>query len=201
MGERGVGGHAAARRAHEEPLLEQVGLVDVLDRVGLLADRHRERRQAHRAAAELLADGAQDLAVEPVEPGRVDLEQVERLARHVRVDVAGAAHLGEVAHALEQPVGHARRAARARARSPRRPPSSISTPRMPAERSTIRARSAGSYSSSRCVTPKRSRSGVVSRPVRVVAPISVNCGRSSVTTRAPAPWPTVIGSLRSSIAG
>ena len=36
---------------------------------------------------------------------------------------------------------------------------------------------------------------------RVVAPTSVNCGRSSVTTRAPAPWPTVIGSLRSSIAG
>ena len=35
--------------------------------------------------------------------------------------------------------------------------------------------------------PKRSRSGVVSRPARVVAPISVNGGRSSVTTFAPAP--------------
>ena len=33
--------------------------------------------------------------------------------------------------------------------------------------------------------PKRSRSGVVSRPERVVAPISVNGGRSSVTTFAP----------------
>ena len=33
--------------------------------------------------------------------------------------------------------------------------------------------------------PKRSRSGVVSRPARVVAPISVNGGRSSVTTFAP----------------
>ena len=37
--------------------------------------------------------------------------------------------------------------------------------------------------------PKRSRSGVVSSPARVVAPISVNGGRSSVTTFAPAPWP------------
>ena len=37
--------------------------------------------------------------------------------------------------------------------------------------------------------PKRSRSGVVSRPARVVAPTSVNGGRSSVTTCAPAPWP------------
>ena len=33
--------------------------------------------------------------------------------------------------------------------------------------------------------PKRSRSGVVSSPARVVAPTSVNGGRSSVTTRAP----------------
>ena len=41
--------------------------------------------------------------------------------------------------------------------------------------------------------PKRSRSGVVNRPVRVVAPTSVNGGSSSVTTRAPAPCPTVIG--------
>ena len=42
--------------------------------------------------------------------------------------------------------------------------------------------------------PNRSRSGVVSSPARVVAPISVNGGRSSVITRAPAPCPTVIGS-------
>ena len=37
--------------------------------------------------------------------------------------------------------------------------------------------------------PKRSRSGVVSRPVRVVAPTSVNGGRSIVSVRAAAPWP------------
>ena len=43
--------------------------------------------------------------------------------------------------------------------------------------------------------PKRSRSGVVSRPARVVAPISVNGGSGSVTTLAPAPWPMVIGQL------
>ena len=49
--------------------------------------------------------------------------------------------------------------------------------------------------------PKRSRSGVVSSPARVVAPISVNGGRSSVTTFAPAPTPSVIGSWPSSIAG
>ena len=71
----------APRRALDQPALEQVGLVDVLDRVLLLADRDRQRRQADRAAAELLADRAQDLAVEAVEALVVDLEQVERRRR------------------------------------------------------------------------------------------------------------------------
>ena len=44
-------------------------------------------------------------------PAVVDLEQVERLGGDLGRDHAGAAHLGEVAHALEQPVGDARRAA------------------------------------------------------------------------------------------
>ena len=65
----------------------------------------------------------------------------------------------------------------------------------------MRARSSAAYGSRRWWIPKRSRSGVVSRPARVVAPISVNGGRSSVTTFAPAPWPIVIGSRRSSMAG
>ncbi len=81
------------------------------------------------------------------------------------------------------------------------PAVSISTSRIPAERRTILARSAGPYSSRRWVTPKRSRSGVVRSPVRVVAPIRVKAGRSMDMTAAPAPWPTVIGSVRSSIAG
>ena len=48
-----------------------------------------------------------------VEPRGVDLEQLERLDRDAIVDAAGAAYLGEVAYALEQPVGDARGAARA----------------------------------------------------------------------------------------
>ncbi len=49
--------------------------------------------------------------------------------------------------------------------------------------------------------PKRSRSGVESRPARVVAPISVNAGIGSVIIFAPGPVPNVIGSWPSSIAG
>ena len=48
-----------------------------------------------------------------VEPGGVDLQQAERLARDIAGDHARAAHLGEVAHPLQQAVGDPRRAARA----------------------------------------------------------------------------------------
>src|SRR5919204_303886 len=49
--------------------------------------------------------------------------------------------------------------------------------------------------------PKRSRSGVVSRPVLVVAPTRVNGGRSSVSVRAAGPCPTTMSRRKSSSAG
>ena len=60
------------------------------------------------------ADRAQDLAVQAVEPALVHLEHLERRPRGLRGDHALHAHLGEVAHALEQAVGHARGAPAAR---------------------------------------------------------------------------------------
>ena len=70
----------SARRPLDEAELEQVRLVDVLDRVRLLAERDRERRQADRPAVEALDDRAQQLAVDPLETRLVDVEQLERLA-------------------------------------------------------------------------------------------------------------------------
>ena len=49
--------------------------------------------------------------------------------------------------------------------------------------------------------PKRSRSGAVSRPARVVAPISVKGGRSSLIERAAGPSPTMMSIWKSSSAG
>ena len=49
--------------------------------------------------------------------------------------------------------------------------------------------------------PKRSRSGVVSSPVRVVAPTSVNGFSSSRIECAPGPWPITMSMQPSSIAG
>src|SRR6478735_7387594 len=77
VGERGRGGAAAARRALDETLLEQVGLVDVLDGVLLLPHRDGKGRQADGSAGELLADGAEQLAVERVEAGLVDAQHLQ----------------------------------------------------------------------------------------------------------------------------
>jgi hypothetical protein len=49
--------------------------------------------------------------------------------------------------------------------------------------------------------PKRSRSGEVSSPARVVAPTSVNGGKSILIERAPGPSPMMMSSWKSSIAG
>ena len=56
------------------------------------------------------------------------------------------------------------------------------------------ASSSGEYSSSRKLMPKRSRSGEVSMPARVVAPMSVNFGRSSRMERADGPLPIMMSS-------
>ena len=66
-------------RPLEQPLLQQVGLVDVLDRLLLLVDRGGEGREPDRPAGELDRDRLQDRAVVAVEAGLVDLEQAERL--------------------------------------------------------------------------------------------------------------------------
>ncbi|KAG1252404.1 hypothetical protein G6F66_015213 [Rhizopus arrhizus] len=49
--------------------------------------------------------------------------------------------------------------------------------------------------------PKRSRSGAVSRPARVVAPIRVNGGRSILIERAAGPSPIMMSIWKSSMAG
>src|SRR5581483_6936145 len=108
-----LGDDAAAGRPLQEAELQQVGLVDVLDRLGLLPERDRKRREPNRAAAEPLHDAAEELAVEPLESCAVHLEQGERLLRDGGRDRALVPHLGHVADAAEDPVRDPRRAARA----------------------------------------------------------------------------------------
>src|SRR5581483_9742349 len=87
------GDRPPARRALDVAQLQQVRLVDVLDRLLLLAERRRERRQPDRTAVELHRDRAQELARLAVEALLVDLEQPERLAGDLRRDRAAVPHL------------------------------------------------------------------------------------------------------------
>ena len=99
----------ARGRALDEPAQQQERLVDVLDRLGRLADRDRERAEPDGPADERAAQRVEDRPVDLVEAELVDLEQRERVACDVGGDPAVGAHLGVVAHPLQQPVRDAGR--------------------------------------------------------------------------------------------
>ena len=122
-------------------MLEEVGLVDVLDRVGLLADRRREGVHADRPAAELLDDGEEEAPVDLVEAVGVDLEEGEGVAGDGGGDGALGPDLGEVAHPAQEAVGDAGGPAAA-AGDLGGAAASMGTPRMRAERVRMRCRSA-----------------------------------------------------------
>src|SRR5438128_1066511 len=79
MGEGRRRGYSASGCALEEALLQEVGLVDVFHRLGLLPDGDGQGRQADGRAAEGAAEGGEDAAVDLVEAPLVDLEQPEGL--------------------------------------------------------------------------------------------------------------------------
>ena len=137
-----LGDDASARRALQESELEQVRLVDVLDRLRLLAERDRERREADRAAAELLDDARRSVAVEPLEPRLVDLEQRERLLGDRGRD-APSWRTSATSRTRRRMRFAIRGVPRERARSRSAASSSTSTPRMRAQRRTIAPSSSG----------------------------------------------------------
>jgi hypothetical protein len=103
----------ARGRALQEAVLHEERLVHLLDRAAVLAHRRGDGRDPHRPAVELLDDGAQHARVHVVEPELVDVQPPERQVGHLAVDHAVPLDLRVVAHAAQQAVGDARRAARA----------------------------------------------------------------------------------------
>src|SRR6185312_3986624 len=104
---------AAARRALQEALLDQVRLDDVLERVARLRQRRGDRVDADRAAAIVERDGREIAPVHRVEAARIDFQRRERAVGNLAVDGRRAFGVGEVAHAAQEPSGNARRAASA----------------------------------------------------------------------------------------
>src|SRR5262245_24108692 len=105
--------HAPARRALKETVLHQERLVDLLDRVRILADRRTDRVQPDGTAIELLDDRLENACIHVVEAEHVHVEQLERLVGDWLRDDALVLHLSEVAYTSQQTVGNAGRSARA----------------------------------------------------------------------------------------
>jgi hypothetical protein len=101
------GGDPAARSPLEEPGLEEIRLVEVLERSAVLAEGSGDRADADRAAAELLDDRRENPAVELVEAVLVDFEAGERRARRVEVDVVDATNVSRsYGYVLTDSTGH-----------------------------------------------------------------------------------------------
>src|SRR5215470_13281647 len=81
-----AGEHAAARRALQQALLDEVGLDHLLDDVALLGERGGQRLHADRAAIVVLGDAAQEATVHGIEALAVDIETPERRVGRGRVD-------------------------------------------------------------------------------------------------------------------
>ena len=103
----------AARRPGQQPGPHEVRLGDLFDGLALFADGDGQGAEPDRAAPELADERLEHRAVEAVESERVDVVDGQRSLRRSPVDDAGAAHLGEVAHPAQQPVGDSRRPPRA----------------------------------------------------------------------------------------
>src|SRR3990172_3816933 len=97
----------ALRRPVDEAEPEQERLVDVLDRLDLLAQDGTERSDPHRPRAELLDDRGQELPIGGIEAFVIDLEEAERFVRGGLGDPAVAVDLGVVAGSFQEPVDDA----------------------------------------------------------------------------------------------
>src|SRR5581483_10173382 len=100
--QRGSG--PSARCPVQKSELDQIGLVDFLDRVGLFGYRGGNRAEAYRTAPVLLENREHDLLVNIVEAEAVHFKQVQGGLGHFAGDAAIGADLRVIAHAAEQAV-------------------------------------------------------------------------------------------------
>ncbi len=134
-------GNPPARRAIQKANLDQNGSYTSSRASSSSASVAASVFSPHRPAIVLFDDRHQKPPVKLVEAVRIDFKQLQRLLCRGAVDLSRAAHLGEVAHATQQPVGNTRRAAANAMAISAAPSSSMGTFMTSAERSTMKRRS------------------------------------------------------------
>ena len=103
------GSDTASRRAVEKTELHQIGLVDFLDRAGVLADRGGDRVQTDGSTGVFIEDCAHHFLVNLVKPVRVNFEQIERNTGHSTADRTVGPYLRIVPDPAQEPIGDAGR--------------------------------------------------------------------------------------------
>ena len=92
--------HTSARRPHDQSVHQEIGLIDVFQRPGILPDGGRQSVKSHRPAAELKDHGVQDHPVSCIQSEPVHVQGAQGIIRGFRGDDALIADLGEIADPL-----------------------------------------------------------------------------------------------------
>jgi hypothetical protein len=93
---------------------QQVRLKDIFKRVGRLAEQRRHRGHADWSPVELFDHDGEELPIGCVKTRLIDLQALQCLCRRLNGDVRGTSYLHLVAHAAQESICDAWRAATAR---------------------------------------------------------------------------------------
>ena len=96
-----VHGDTTSGSASEVAFLDQVGLVDFLEGLGLLRNCRGERIQANGASFKLVNQCGQDFIVHFIETMLVHIEGIHAKTGNVQVDTALSFYLGKVAQTTQ----------------------------------------------------------------------------------------------------
>ena len=91
--------HPSARCSLQQPLLNQIGLDDILQRIALLADCGRQVINTDRTAGEFFDDSEQEFSIHDVQAQPIDLQHRERRVGYGLRDLPSSLDLGIVTHA------------------------------------------------------------------------------------------------------
>ena len=92
----------------QEAQLQQVGLIDIHNGIGLLTDRSGDSVQPHRAAVEFLDDSQKHLMVQLIQPQVVHFKPGESLKGNIFGNYSLSHHLGVIPDPPEEAICYPR---------------------------------------------------------------------------------------------
>src|SRR6478752_6167693 len=104
--------NTAAGGALEKSELDQIGFVDIHDRIGFFTGGGGKRLNPNRTAIELVDDRNENTAVNVVESKLVDIQHLERAHGNIARDLAITMNLRVVTNSLQQSIPDTRRSTR-----------------------------------------------------------------------------------------